>query len=54
MAIAKLFAFHANAIKYRKLLSQIQKRSIFIFEENHVFIEEENPQPVVTVEEELD
>ena len=27
-----------------KLLSQIMRRSSFIFEENHVFIEEENPQ----------
>ena len=30
-------------VKYKKLLSQM-RRSSFIFEENHVFIEEENLQ----------
>ena len=38
-----------------KLLSQIMKRSIFICEKNHVFIEEDNvSDKVVTIEEELD
>ena len=43
-------------IKYKKLLSQIMRRSSFIFKENHVFIEEnDNPSDkVVIVEEELD
>ena len=40
-------------IKYRKLLSQVTKRSSFIFKENHVFIEEDYPSDkVVTIEEE--
>ena len=40
-------------IKYRKLLSQVMKRSSFIFKENHVFIEEDYPSDkVVTIEEE--
>ena len=40
-------------VTYRKLLSQIMKRSSFIFKENHVFIQEEdNPSDkVVTVDE---
>ena len=43
-------------IKWRKLLSQIIIRLSFIFEENHVFIEEEHntSDKVVIVEEELD
>ena len=40
-------------IKYRKLLSQVMKRSSFIFKENHVFIEEDYlSDKVVTIEEE--
>ena len=40
-------------IKYRKLLSQVMKRSSFIFKENPVFIEEDYPSDkVVTIEEE--
>ena len=45
-------------IKCRKLLSQVMRRSSYIFKENHVFIEEEdnpsNSPKVVIVEEELD
>ena len=42
-------------MKYRKLLSQITKRSSFIFDENHVFIEENNSSDKpVTTEEEVD
>ena len=42
-------------LKYGKLLSQIMKRSSSIFEENHVFSEEDKPSDkVVTIEEELD
>ena len=36
-------------------LSQIMRHSSFIFKENHVFIEEDNPSDkVIMVEEELD
>ena len=42
-------------MKYTKRLSQIMKRSSFIFEENQVSIEEDNlSKKVVTIEEELD
>ena len=42
-------------MKYTKLLSQILKRASFICEENHDFIEEDNPSDkVVTIEVELD
>ena len=42
-------------MKYRGILQQIMKCSSFIFEENHVFIEEDNlSDKVVTIEEELD
>ena len=38
-----------------KLLSQIMKLSSFTCEENHIFIEEDNPSDkFVTIEEELD
>ena len=41
--------------KIQKLLSQVMRRSSFIFEENHVFIEEGNASnKVYTVEEEQD
>ena len=42
-------------MKYTKLLSQIMKRSSSICEENHDFIEEDNPSDkVITIEEKLD
>ena len=44
-----------NRSKIQKLLLQVMRRSSFIFEENHVFIEEGNASnKVYTVEEEQD
>ena len=45
-----------NKIKWRKLFSQIMRRSSSIFKENHIFIEEKDNRSdkVVMVEEELD
>ena len=45
-----------NKIEFRKLFSQILRRSISIFKENYVFIEEEDnrSEKVIMVEEEPD
>ena len=54
--LKKQLGTYRYEIKCGRLLSQIMRRSSFIFKENHVFIEEEEnlSNKVAMVEEELD